>query len=86
MSCCYGILFNNNLYYYIGSTFNIMTRVKDHHSNIQKIICKVIKSGINSDVKNNYDSNNFEKYITSRIINHREIEYTILPLYICTNF
>ena len=38
ISCCYILIFNKKLYYYIGSTTNIIDRVKTHYSNIQNII------------------------------------------------
>jgi hypothetical protein len=89
MSCCYAILFNNNLYYYIGSTTNIKDRVKNHHSNIQKIIHKVIWDGFyyNHDAKVHYNSNILEYFIASEILNGKiNIDYTIIPVYFCTNY
>jgi hypothetical protein len=37
-SCCYIITFNNNLYYYIGSTRDIKSRAKNQFNNIKKVI------------------------------------------------
>lgn len=89
LSCCYVIAFKNNLYYYIGSTINIKDRVRDHYLKIQRIIEKVTKDGFynNRDVKTYYNSNKLEYYIASEIINHKiNLEYTILPIYFCTNY
>lgn len=89
LNCCYAVIFNNNLYYYIGSTTNISDRVKNHHSNIQKIIRKVIEGGLyyNHDVKTYYNSNILEYFIASEILNGKiNIKYFILPLYFCTNY
>lgn len=93
MSCCYAILFNNNLYYYIGSSSNIKDRIKNHHSNIQKIIRKVIWDGFyyNYDPKIHYNSNILEYFIASEILVPCErgkikVDYTIIPIYFCTNY
>lgn len=89
LSCCYAIIFKNNLYYYIGSTANITDRVLDHHLKIQRIIGEVIRDGFffNRDVETYYNSNILQYYIASEILNHKiNIEYTILPVYICTNY
>lgn len=89
LSCCYAIIFKNNLYYYIGSTANITDRVRDHHLKIQRIIGEVVRDGFyyNRDVKTYYNSNMLQYYIASEILNEkRNIEYTILPVYFCTNY
>lgn len=89
MSCCYAILFSNKLYYYIGSTSNIEDRIKNHHSNIQKIIRKVIWEGFyyNHDPKIHYNSNMLEYFIATEILKGKiKVDYVIIPIYFSTNY
>jgi hypothetical protein len=44
-TCCYIITFNNNLYYYIGSTINIKNRTYSHFNYINNVIKYFTTSG-----------------------------------------
>jgi hypothetical protein len=86
-SCCYAITFNNNLYYYIGSTTNITDRVKNHHTNLQKIIHKVTRDTLDPFINvNDIISTFLEHYILSEICRNINLEYKISPVYISTNY
>lgn len=84
MSCCYAIIFNNNLYYYIGSSTDIINRVKTHNSNIQNIIENVLFSNYNS--LKPFSISILPYFIESEIINNYKLCYNIQPIYISTNY
>jgi hypothetical protein len=71
-TCCYIITFNNNLYFYIGSTINIKNRIKSHNKNIDSL-------GKNL-------SEIFKYFLNSEIHENKIIEYKIRPIYLGINY
>lgn len=84
MSYCYVIIFNNNLYYYIGSTIDIINRVKTHNSNIENIIQNILYS--NCNLLKLFSMSILPYFIKSEIIHNYGLCYNILPIYISTNY
>lgn len=85
MSCCYIIIFNNKLYYYIGSTTDIMSRVNTHKNNIQNNIKHIFSNYKLSGV--HYSTSGIvEHFLNSEILHNYRIDYNILPIYLSTNY
>ncbi len=85
ISACYAITFNNNLYYYIGSSTNIIQRVKAHNSKIEQYIGNVLRDPRYSP-DCNYNTSILPYLIYSEILNNYGIGYKIHPIYIVTNY
>jgi predicted GIY-YIG superfamily endonuclease len=71
-TCCYIITFNNNLYFYIGSTTNIKNRIKSHNNKI---------NSFDKDL-----SELFKYFLNSEIHENKKIEYKIRPIYLGINY
>jgi hypothetical protein len=71
-TCCYIITFNNNFYFYIGSTTNIKDRIKSHNNNI---------NSFDKDL-----SELFKYFLNSEIHENKIIEYKIRPIYLGINY
>lgn len=85
ISCCYVIVFNNNLYYYIGSSIDILNRVKTHNLNLENEIYSVL--GLSRKAKKSFFTESIlPYYIESEISTNYELSYKIHPIYIYTNY
>ena len=79
-SCCYIITFNNNLYYYIGSTTDIKERVKTHFNKIKKIIDGSYKEKV-------WSLGLLQYFISSEIFeSNKNLEVQFSPIYFNTNY
>lgn len=76
-SCIYIIVFNNIYYYYIGSSINIFSRIKDHYKRINDNL------NLNSDLIPN---NIYDYFIHSEKKNNKYESFNIFPLYLNTNY
>ena len=85
MSCCYAIVFNNNLYYYIGSSTDIINRVKTHNSTIRDSINRIFMTNHKEKTKP-FEVSILPYFIPSEILENHELCYKIQPIYISTNY
>lgn len=89
LSCCYIIKFNHNLYFYIGSTSNLIKRIQSHNTNVLNVVKNlpyIKKDSVRNQPGKPVNSKLFDYFIKDEIRHIGELSYKILPIYLGYNY